>query len=417
MRQIFLDHQSATPLPPEIFEAMKPYFTEAYGNPSSLHRYGLTVRDALAKARSQVAGLINAESADDIIFTSSGTEAVNLAIKGSAYANQRQGNHIVLTEIEHPAALNSVEFLEKQGFTSTRVKVDRFGAVSPEEIRAAITDKTILVAVQCANHDIGTIAPIKDIAAVANEKGIALFVDAVAAGGWMPIDVQQMGIGLLSLSPQRYYGPKGVGVLYRNRRARVASVIHGGSQEGGRRAGTENVPAIVGAGLASEIAKGEMPERIEHAGRLQQRLWEGLLAKVPFIQLNGPLPGPTRISTNLNISVEFVEGEGLLLSLDMNGIAVASGTSCASKALKISHVLAALGLDHSLARGSVIITLGKDNDDEEVDIAVETFAKVVNKLRGMSPLWDEFERGLVTSVIRDDRGAGRTQLAGREKAF
>lgn len=407
MRQVFLDHQSSTPVLPEVFEAMRPYFTEIFGNPSSLHRYGLQVRDALSKARAQYASLINAESADDILFTSGGTEAVNLAIKGAAYANQRKGNHIVVSEVEHPAVLSSLEFLEKQGFTCTKVKVNAEGWMNPEDLRAAITEKTILIGVHYANHDIGTIQSVREIGRIAAEKGVPLFVDAVASAGWLPIDVQATGVHLLSLSPHRFYGPKGVGVLYRNRKARVVSIIHGGVQEGGRRAGTENVPAIVGGGLAAEIALRDMRDRIAHTARLQRRLWDALKATVPYIKLNGPEPGPKRISTNLNISTEFIEGEGQLLRLDISGIAVASGSSCVSKSLKISHVLAAIGLDHALAQGNLILTLGKDNTEDEMDYVAETFARIVQTLRGMSPMWDEFEKGIIDSVIAP-RGRGKS---------
>jgi cysteine desulfurase len=399
MRQVYLDHQSTTPVLPEVFEAMKPYFTEAFGNASSLHQHGLRVRDALAQARSQYAALINADSPEDIIFTSDGTEAANLAIKGVAYANQRKGTHLVVCETEHPAVINSVEFLEKQGFTCTRVKVDKEGVLNPEDVRAAITDKTTLIAVHHVNHDIGTIEPIREVAKIANEKGIAFYVDAEASAGWLPVDVQAMGVNLLSFSPHRFYGPKGVGVLYRNRKARMVSIIHGGVQEGGRRAGTENVPAIVGGGVAAEIALREMPGRIAHTAKLQKRLWDGLKSKVTYIKLNGPEPGPKRISTNLNISTEFIEGEGQLLLCDMNGIAVASGSSCVSKSLKISHVLGAIGLDHALAQGNIIMSLGKDNTEEDVDYTVETFVTIVEKLRTMSPMWDEFQRGIIDSVI------------------
>ncbi|MSU61383.1 MAG: cysteine desulfurase [Pedosphaera sp.] len=400
MRHVFLDHQSTTPVLPEVFEAMRPYFTEVFGNPSSLHQHGLRVRDAIAKARSQFATLINAESVDDILFVSGGTEAVNLAVKGVAYANQRKGNHIVVSETEHPAVLSSVEFLEKHGFTTSKVKVNPVGWSDPADVRAAITEKTTLICVHYANHDIGTIQSIQEIGKIATEKGIPFFVDAVASAGWLPIDVQTMGISLLSLTPHRFYGPKGVGVLYRNRRARLVGVQHGGVQEGGRRAGTENVPAIIGGGLAAEIAMREMPTRIAHTAMLQKRLWEGLKKTIPYIKLNGPEPGPQRISTNLNLSTEFIEGEGQLLLCDMNGIAVASGSSCVSKSLKISHVLAAIGLDHALAQGNIIMTLGKDNTEEEVDYVVESFQKIVQKLRGMSPMWDEFEKGIIDSVIK-----------------
>src|SRR5436190_8664592 len=275
MRRVFLDHQSTTPVLPEVFDAMKRYFLETFGSPSSLHRLGLHSRDALARARAQVASLINAESPDAILFTSGGTESANLAVKGVAYANQRRGKHIVLSAIEHPAVIHAVEFLEQHGFTSTRVKVDAEGFVDPQDVRAAITDRTILVCTHHVNHDIGTVEPIREIAQITADKGIPLFVDAVASGGWQPIDVRALGIQLLSLSPHRFYGPKGEGVLYRNRRARLASTLHGGVQEGGLRAGTENVPAIVGAGVAAALAARELPERIAHTTALQKALWEG----------------------------------------------------------------------------------------------------------------------------------------------
>jgi cysteine desulfurase len=351
--------------------------------------------------------LINAESPEEIFFTSCGTEAANLAVKGVAYANQRRGNHLVVSATEHPSVLSSVEFLEKQGFTCTRVGVDAEGWIDPEAVRAALTDQTILVAVHHANHDIGTIQSINEIGRITGERGIAFFVDATTSGGWLPIDVQAMGANLLSLSPHRFYGPKGAGVLYRNRRARLVSVLHGGVQENGRRAGTENVPAIVGSGVAAEAARVELPQRIAHTGRLQRRLWTALRERIPYIQLNGPEPGPRRISTSLNLSTEFIEGEGQLLLCDLNGIAVASGSSCVSKSLKISHVLAAIGLDHALAQGNLILSLGKDNTDTEVDYVVETFAGIVAKLRGMSPMWDEFQRGIIDSVI-NPTGRGRS---------
>jgi cysteine desulfurase len=407
MRNVYLDHLSATPLLPEAFEAMKPFFLEAFGNASSLHQHGLRVRDALTKARTQIAALVNAESADDIFFTSCGTEAVNLAVKGVAYANRRRGQHIVWSEVEHPAVLNSIEFLEKEGFTHTRVPVDPIGRIQVDKLREAITDKTTLVCVQLANHDIGTLQPVAEVGRITAEKGVPLFVDANSSAGWVPIDVQKIGASLLSLSPHRFYGPKGVGVLYRSRKARLVSILHGGVQEGGRRAGTENVPAIIGAGVAAEVALRELPDRARHVASLQARLWNGLKSRIPYIKLNGPEPGPDRIANNINISTEFIEGEGQLLLLDLNGIAVASGSSCVSKSLKISHVLAAIGLDHALAQGNLILTLGKDNTAEEMDYVVETFAKIVDKLRGMSPMWDEFQRGVIDSVI-NPTGRGKS---------
>jgi cysteine desulfurase len=400
MRRVFLDHQATTPVLPEVFEAMKPFFSEACGSPSSLHQLGLRARDALARARAQVAALINAESPEEIVFTSGGTESANLAVKGTAYANQRRGDHIVISEIEHPSVINSVEFLSQRGFHCTRVKVDREGFVDPAEVRAALTEKTILICVHHVNHDIGTIEPIREIGEIALEKGIPLFVDAVASGGWLPIDVRAMGVKLLSLSSHRFYGPKGVGVLYRNRRARLASLLHGGVQEGGLRAGTENVPAIVGAGVAAEIAARELPERSAHTTALQHTLWDGLNRHVEYVRLNGPEPGPRRSSTNLNLSVEFIEGEGLALALDLEGIAVASGPSCVSHSLKISPVLTAIGLGHSLAQGNVILSLGRENTTAEIDSVVKIFEKTVARLRSLSPLWDDFQRGLADSLIK-----------------
>ena len=407
MRHVFLDHQSSTPVLPEVFDAMKPFFMEAFGNPSSLHQHGLRVRDALKKARQQMAALINADSEEEIFFTSDGTESSNLAIKGVAYANERKGKHLVVSATEHPSVMQSVEFLEKQGWTCTRVSVDPEGLINLEELKAAITPQTVLVAVHHVNHDIGTIEPIVEVGRICAEKNVPLYVDCEASAGWLPVDVKQFGAALVSFSPHRFYGPKGVGVLYRNKKARIVSIMHGGVQEGGRRAGTENVPAIVGGGVAAEIALREMPARIAHAAGLQKRLWDGLKTNIKFIKLNGPEPGPNRVSTNLNLSTEFIEGEGQLLLCDMSGIAVASGSSCVSKSLKISHVLSAIGLDHALAQGNIIMSLGKDNTAEDIDYVVEAFGKIVVKLRGMSPMWDEFERGVIDSVI-NPTGRGKS---------
>jgi cysteine desulfurase len=399
MRQVFLDHQSTTPVLAEVFEAMRPFFTEHWGSPSSLHQHGLRAREALAAARVQVAALIQAESPDDILFTSGATESANLAVKGVASASRRKGNHIVVSAIEHPSVMNSVEFLEGQGFTCTRVPVDAEGFVDPAEVRGSLRDDTVLICIHHVNHDIGVVEPIARMGEIAADAGVPLFVDAAASGGWLPVDVRAMGASLLSLSPHRFYGPKGVGVLYRHRSARLNGILHGGVQEGGRRAGTENVPAIVGAGVAAEIAARELARRAAHTAALQRRLWDGLKSKVAYIKLNGPEPGPNRLCTNLNLSVEFVEGEGLLLMLDTQGIAVASGTSCVSKALKVSPVLKAIGMDHALAQGTILLSLGQDNTEEDMDYFLGVFARVVSKLRGLSPLWDEFQRGTIDSVI------------------
>jgi cysteine desulfurase len=392
MRQVYLDNQSATPVLPEVLDAMRPFFTEAFGNPSSLHQHGLRARDAMDDARAKIARFINAESPADIIFTSDATESANLAIKGTAWANRRKGNHIVLSKIEHPSVLNSVAFLEKHGFTATRVEVDAQGAIDPAKVRAAITDKTILVAIHHVNHDIGTIQPIREIADAAHDAAVPLYVDADASAGWLPIDVRALGADLLSFSPHRFYGPKGVGILCRQPRARVDGILHGGDQEGGRRAGIENVPAIVGAGIAAEIAQREMAQRATHCSRLQTRLWDGLHSSLPRIKLNGPDPGRSRSPVNLNISVEGTEGEGVLLLCDTRGIAIASGTGCLSKSLKASHVLEAIGLDRAIAGAAIILSLGKDSTDEDIDYVLEVFPKIIAKLRSMSPSWEESQK-------------------------
>jgi cysteine desulfurase len=397
--KIYLDHQASTPVLPEVLEAMRPWFAEAFGSPSSIHQHGLRARDALQKAREQIASVINAEAAEDIIFTSGATESANLAVKGAAFASQRRGKHIVLTAIEHPSVSNSVEFLQTVGFTSTMVKVDSEGFVDPQDIKAALRDDTILVCIQHANHDIGTIQPVEPVTAAVAERGIPVFVDASASGGWLPVDVQALGAGLLSLAPHRFYGPKGVGVLYRNRRARVTPLIHGGVQENNRRAGTENVPAIVGAGVAAEIAARELNARAAHTGTLQRRLWEALEKNIPHIKLNGPELGDRRSRVNLNISIEFVEGEGIALMADVQGIAVASGAACVSKALKVSPVLTAIGLEHSLAQGNIIMSLGKDNTELEIDHVARALPGIVEKLRALSPTWDDFRKGLIASQI------------------
>jgi cysteine desulfurase len=399
MRQVYLDHQSATPVLPEVIEAMRPFLAGHFGNPSSLHKYGLQAREAIAAAREKMAALVHAGSPEEIIFTSDGTESANLAVKGVAYANQRRGNHIVISQTEHPSVIRSVEFLEKQGFTSTRVKVDGQGFVDPADVQAAITDKTVLVVVHLVNHDTGTIEPVREISEITGQRGIPLYVDAEAGAGWFSIDVNELGADLLSFSPHRFYGPKGVGVLYRNRRARLSSILHGGEQENGWRAGIENVPGIVGAGVAAEIALGDGAKWREHCRKLQERLWNGIKKSVPYVRLNGPEPGPKRSPTNLNFSTEFIDGESQVLLLDTNGIAASGPTNCVTKSLKVPSVLRAIGLPDALAQAAIILSLGKDNSDNDIDYVIETFSKIVGKLRGMSPAWDEFEKGAIDSLI------------------
>ena len=397
--RVYLDHQAATPLLPEAEEAMRPYQRAQFGSPSSLHRDGILARDALTKSREQFVAFLNAEAPDNILFTSNGTEAINLAIKGTALANQRRGRHIVYSAAEQPAITASIAWLESIGFTSTQVAVTSDGWIDPAAVDVALRPDTILVCAHHSNLDIGTIQPIAALGQITSARGIPLFVDAVAAPGWLPIDVQSARIDLLACSPSRFYGPKGVGVLYRHRRARLSPIIHGGDQESGYRAGTENVPSIVGAGVAAEIGARELPTRAAHVSALQSKTWRGLSGDIQHLRLNGPAPGEHRHPANLNLSVEFAEGEGLALMLDTRGIAVAAGAACVTKSMRIPPILAAIGLPESLAKGNVILSFGKDNTEAEVDYFLETFTKTVSTLREMSPLWDDFQRGLIKSAI------------------
>ncbi|MGZ8919892.1 MAG: cysteine desulfurase family protein [Limisphaerales bacterium] len=408
MSRIYFDHQSATPLLPEAQEAMAPFLREHFGSPSSLHQEGFAAREGIKQARERTATLINAEAPDNIIFTSNGAEAINLAIKGTALANQRSGRHIVYSAAEQPAVNASIEWLESIGFTSTKVPVTSDGWIEPAAIEVAIRKDTILVCTHFSNVDIGTIQPLAAISRITVERGIPLFVDAVAAAGWLPIDVQALRIDLLAFSPNRFYGPKGVGILYRHRRARLTSLIHGGDQEEGRRAGTENVPAIVGAGIAAEIAAHDLPARAAHVSGLQRRALMYLNARSAYLRLNGPAPGEHRHPANLNLSVEFVEGEGLALMLDAKGIALAAGAACVTKSMRIPPILAAIGLPESLAKGNILLTFGKDNTENEIDYLIETFAKAVSTLREMSPLWEDFQRGLIKSETGPSRSGAAT---------
>ncbi len=387
MSRLDFDAQSSTPVLPEVLAAMQPFWAEHWGNPSAPHHMGLRARDALDRARAQVAQFLHAGSPEEIIFTASGEEAINLAVKGTAWANQRRGRHIIATAIEHPAVAQSIEFLAQQGWTCSRVPVDAQGFVDPEAVRAAMTDQTILICVHHANHDIGTIEPIQAIGVIANERGIPLFVDATASAGWAPLDVQSLGVDLLALSPHRFYGPKGVGVLYRQRQARLVSLVHGGPQEGGRHAGLENVSGIVGAGVACEVAARELTQRTAHVSALQQKLWRGLSDVVPRLRWNGPLPGESRLPNNLHFSLAGVEGEAVLLRCDMKGLLIASGAACLGRSARLPAVLEAIGLDPAWGRGSLLMSLGKDNTEAEVAEVLRLFPAVVQTIREMSPTW------------------------------
>ena len=382
---IYLDHLTTTPPLTEVVDAMQPWLRAQFGAPTALHQLGLEARDAIDESRMRLAKLVNAAEPGEIIFTSSGTEAINHAVKGAALAKRRFGSHIVTTGIEHPAVLGSIAWLESQGFSSTQVGVDGQGRVDPSALGQAMTDETILVCLHHANPDLGTIQPVAEMAELTSERGIPLFVDATASGGWLPIDVQQLGADLLALAPHRFYGPKGAGVLYKNRRTRVENLIHGGMQENEFRAGTENVAAIVGAGVAAEDAEAALGQAAAHATGLQMRLLEGIHAAVEGVHLNGPKPGDGRLPHQLSLSTSGVEGEGQALMLDLWGVVIAAGAACTTRSMRLPPALRAIGRDADLARGTTLWSIGRDTTEEEIDQAVEAFAAVTAKLRAMSP--------------------------------
>jgi cysteine desulfurase len=379
-----MDHGAGMPLNSRVFEAMKPYFMENYGNPSSSHSFGNSARNAIATSREKVAQLVAAEKPLEVIFTSGGTESNNLAIKGIAYRNREKGNHIIATAIEHISVMNICKFLQKQGFEVTYVPVDEQGVVDIEKLEAAINDRTILISVMYANGEIGTIQPIREIGKLAQENNVIFHVDAVAAAGKVPINVKEENIDLLSLSSNDMYGPKGVGALYIKMGTKVQPIIQGGGQERGLRSGTENIPGIVGMGKAAEIAKREMEAEGKRLTRLRDKLIKGVLDKIDYSFLNGH---PTkRLPGNANLRFSYIEGESLILGLDMHGVQVSSGSACTSKTLEPSHVLLAIGLAHEEAHGSLVFTMGKQNSEEDVDYVLEVLPDVVNRLRALSPL-------------------------------
>ena len=382
---IYLDHLTTTPPLPEVVDAMRPWLRAQFGAAASLHKLGLEARDAIDESRMRLAKLVNAAEPEEIIFTSSGTEAINHAVKGVALANHRFGSHIVTTGIEHPAVLGSIAWLESQGFSSTQVGVDGQGRVDPGALGQAMTDETILVCLHHANHDLGTVQSITDVAELTGARSISLFVDATASSGWLPIDVQQLGIDLLALAPHRFYGPKGVGVLYKNRRARVEKLLHGGMQENEFRAGTENVAAIAGSGVAAEHAKAALAQGAAHAAKLQVRLLKGIRQAVQGVHLNGPEPDDGRLPHQLNLSTEGVEGEGQALMLDMQGVAIAAGAACTTRSMRLPPALLAIGRDADLAKGTTLWGIGRDTTEAEIDLAVESFALVTARLRSMTP--------------------------------
>ncbi len=383
MRKVYLDNAATTALSPKVLEKMMPYLTDTYGNASSPHSFGQTARIGVEHAREQVARAINADPSE-IVFTGCGTESDNTVLFGVAERYAKKGDHIITTNVEHHAILHSCAALEKKGIKVTYLPVDKNGLVTPEQVRDAITDKTILVSVMFANNEVGTIMPIPEIAAVCHEKGVLFHTDAVQAAGHIPIDVKAMGIDMLSISGHKFHGPKGVGVLYERKGIRLPSYIIGGEQEKGRRAGTENVAGIVGLGEALELAVTNMSETSARMTRMRDRLIEGIEASIPEVKLNGHRT--KRLPNNVNFSIKYIEGESILLMLDMAGIAASSGSACTSGSLDPSHVLLALGLTHEVAHGSVRMTLGDDTTDEDIDYVLETLPKVAHRLRAMSPI-------------------------------
>ncbi len=387
MKKINLDYTAAAPVEKAIIEKMLPLLTEHYGNPSSGHSLGEMPRKALQEARENVGRLIGAD-AGNIIFTASASEANNLAVKGFAKANMKKGKHIITSPVEHFSILNQLKTLKKEGFSITELPVDEYGLVHPRDLADAITGETILVTIQAANQEIGTIQPLAELVAVAKESNVVFHTDAAAAVGWIPVDVQKLGIDMLSLAGDQFYGPKGTGALFVKRGVRLTPLVEGGTQEKGLRAGTENVALIAGLGEAARIAAVQLEERAKEAAFFRDKLKESLFSAIPYLHLNGH--PEKRVPRNLNISVSFVEGEALLMRLDMAGISVSSGSSCTSQALKSSHVLSAIGVPPELAQGSLQLTAGPGSSVEDIPYITEQLAEVTNILRSMSPLYHQF---------------------------
>lgn len=385
---IYLDNAATTKTAPEVVEAMLPYFGEIYGNPSSVYELAQTTKSAVTAAREEIATVIGAR-AQDIYFTAGGTEADNWAIKAAYEAYSSKGNHIITTKIEHHAVLHTCEYLEKyHGAKVTYLDVDENGLVRPEDLEAAITPETILISIMFANNEIGTIEPVSEIGRIAREHGILFHTDAVQAFGQVPIQVDEMNIDMLSSSAHKINGPKGIGFLYIRKGVKIRSFIHGGAQERKRRAGTENVPGIVGYGRAAKLAAETMEERTAKERELRDYLIGRILDEIPYVRLNGDRQ--RRLPNNVNVSFRFIEGESLLIMLDMEGICASSGSACTSGSLDPSHVLLAIGLPHEIAHGSLRMTLSAENTKEEMDTVVEKLKEIVEKLRSMSPLYEDF---------------------------
>lgn len=390
MKTTYMDYSATTYVKPEVLDAMMPFFTEKFGNPSSFYGISRETKMAVDNARAQVAKAINCDP-NEVYFTGGGSEADNWAIKGIATAHMKKGNHIITTKIEHHAVLHTCEFLEKFGFEVTYLDVNEEGFIDLKQLESAITDKTILVSIMFANNEIGTIQPIKEIGAICREKKVLFHTDAVQAIGSVPVDVKEMNIDLLSLAGHKLYGPKGIGALYIRKGVRIDNLINGGGQERGRRAGTENIPGVVGLGKAIEIATENIEENRARLTVLRDKLIDGILERIPYARLNGPR-GDKRLPGNSNISFEFIEGESILLSLDFEGICASSGSACTSGSLDPSHVLLAIGLPHEKAHGSLRTTLGAASTEEDVEKLLNELPPIIERLRNMSPLWYDFKR-------------------------
>lgn len=387
MKNVYMDYSATTYVKPEVLEEMLPYFTEKFGNPSSFYGISRETKRAIDKAREQIAEALNCLP-DEVYFTGGGSEADNWAIKGIASAHKNKGNHIITTKIEHHAVLHTCEYLEKNGFDVTYLDVDEEGFIKLDDLRNAITDKTILVSIMFANNEIGTIQPIKEIGEICREKKVFFHTDAVQAVGNVPVDVKEMNIDMLSLAGHKIYGPKGIGVLYIKKGIKIDNLIHGGAQEKNRRAGTENIASIVGLGKALELATNNLEEHMERLTALREKLIAGLL-EIPYTKLNGPR-GDKRLPGNVNVCFRFIEGESILLSLDFKGVCASSGSACTSGSLDPSHVLLAIGLPHEIAHGSLRLSMGEGSTEEDVDYVLEVVPPIIERLRNMSPLWDDF---------------------------
>ncbi|MDD5255150.1 MAG: cysteine desulfurase NifS [Candidatus Omnitrophica bacterium] len=385
-KRIYLDYAATAPTDPEVLKAMEPYFSERFGNPSSIHAFGQEAKKGMEDARVQLADFLGARP-EEIIFTSGGTESNNHAVIGTAYAQKDKGNHIITSRIEHHAVSEPLKFLAKQGFEVTEIAVDKEGLVDPADVKKAITSKTILISIMHANNEIGTIQPVAEIGSIARQKGVYFHTDAVQTVGHIPVNVDELKADMLSLSAHKFYGPKGVGALYIRKGTRVENFLRGGDQEKGRRASTQNTPGIVGLGAAIELCRRKMAEEAAFQSGLRDRLIAGLQAKISDIRLNGhPLK---RLPNNVNFSIRYIEGESMLLNLDMLGIAVSTGSACTSTSLEPSHVLLAIGLPHDIAHGSLRFTMGRWTTEDDINAVLEHLPPVVEKLRAMSPLYDK----------------------------